>query len=369
MPTIRDLAANCLASLAAAEAEHRNRQRPDAQATADDWRRWRRAARFDRITALIELAEHLTSKDANLHFQLGAIASDWHDHETALRELNAAIRIEPEHPLFLAHLARTHQRRGHGNDRADAHFFSHRAFDATNVLKPTEDDEAALDIVLEVWGRLGEADSSKRLHAMRRFARRIPRIQAKLGEPAVRSQAERELTDHLRTQRDWEAGHLQLTLGRFHLAAPGSAHLAEQYFGAALASLRHSPKDESRHNIRALLALALANQGRRDAALREAEQAVSINPLSSAAHSALGHVCNAAGDLERARTAWSDALLWKPDDPGLHWELGFCNWRLGREAANRAVREQTLNEAGRYLRQAGILFAMLGKLFRVNAFQ
>jgi tetratricopeptide (TPR) repeat protein len=374
VPTRCDLAANCLANLAEDEARRPHGPAPDEDADAKAWERWRRRADYRRIVALLELAQRLTSKDAKLHFQLGRLAADWHDYDRALQELNTATRIDPDRVLFWAQLARVQQLRG---DKEAAEAACARAVDEADIAALEAEEKTALDDVIATYETLGKTDAADRLRQQQAFAegelyRRLRRgtedPPPRKGKPTEEevAVAKGELVSHLRERRRWEAAHLAFVLGR-HMLLEGDPGFARRRFRSAIRHFGEPSAEVTRYNLHAYLARALTNQWllangaidqthKLQEALLEAEQAVSRNPLSSFAHAALGHVCNGAGDLEGARTAWKEALLWNPDDPWLHWELGFCNWRLAWEISKPKERREVLERARDYLEEAAILF-------------
>ena len=374
VPTRRDLAANCLANLAEDEARRPHKLLPAKGANAETWLWWRRSARYGRIVALLELAQRLTSKDAKLHYQLGRLATDWHDYDRALQELSIATRIDPDRALFWAQLARVQQLRG---DTTGAVTSCARAAEEADVAALDREETTALDVVISTYLALGRTDLAERLQQKRAFARGelFRRLRRRTEDPPPRegkptkadvAAAKEALQGREDEGRKWEAAHLAFVLGRYELLH-GEPARAERRFRTAIGHFGDLSAEVTRYNLRAYLARALTNQwlaarGGIDEteklreALLEAEAAVSRNPLSSFAHAALGHVCNGAGDLEGARTAWKEALLWNPDDPWLHWELGFCSWRLAWEVSKPNDRRRVLETAKAYLEQAAILF-------------
>jgi tetratricopeptide (TPR) repeat protein len=376
VPTHRDLAANCLANLAADEARRRE-LRPAKDANAETWLWWRRSAGYRRVIDLLELAQRLTSKDANLHCELGRIALHYHDYERAVRELRIATRIEPSRAIFWAYLAVAQARRG---NRDDAAYSCSRVEEAANIVSRGREDDKAVRLATTTYRAVGRKERGRRLRARREFARddafQRLRRHAKDPRPAGPrlkdvAHAEALLTAYSMTKkRRWQAGQLSVILGRYELTArdPTRVRRAQKHFKNAINYFADYPYEISRHNVRAYLARALTNEwafsknrGKKthavlQRALKQAERAVSINPLSSFAHSALGHVYNGVGDLEGARDAWREALLWNPDDPWLHWELGFCYRRLAAEKSDGKSRQESLEKAKRYLEQAALLY-------------
>ena len=355
LPTVGDLAANCLGNLAWDEA----RARPQDAQSGWFLNRFYQAqldrARFRRINALFRLAQQVTTKDANLHFKLGLVADLWSSHDLAIHELETATRIEPERALFWAYLASAHVHRESTGDQLAAKYAADRAIQVANLRARDDQNKEAVELVLCVYGDIGEEKSEKRLRDMQRFSAEISLLETDGNTSEVEA-----LIDRQRTEEKWQLGHLNLLLGRRYIdtneSEQDSAVLAEGRFRLAIENLREYPRDLARSNVHAHLARALAKQDRNDEALREAERAVGLNPLSSFAHATLGHVFDAAGDLESARSGWSDALLWDPSDLDLYWELGYCNWRLARETTDRDKRRLALHEAEKYLNQASALF-------------
>jgi tetratricopeptide (TPR) repeat protein len=353
LPTVSDLAANCLANLAEQEAS----TGPAAAGSLPGWL-GESKRRFRRVVRLYRLAQNLTDKDANLHYKLGSIASDWGEHKLAIDELRAATRIEPERGLFWAALGRAYARRRSEGDEDQAIGAAERAIEVVDMLKATGEEET-IDLVLETYQSLGQEGPRQRLVEKREFSKEIAALEKALADGDTKS-VEDSITRHLAEDRTWEVGQLNALLGRHYLMAGDDGSLAEEAesrLQTAISKLEGDQRDLARSDVYAYLARALVRQARKDEALREAEKAVGLAPLSSFAQAELGHIFNAVGDLERARSAWSEALLWDPSNPDLQWELGFCNWHLAREATDRDKRRLALEEAKRYLTQASVLFA------------
>jgi tetratricopeptide (TPR) repeat protein len=355
LPTVSDLAANCLANLAEEEASRR-----PAVGAGGSRLGWfgESERRFRRVVRLYRLAQSLTDKDANLHYKLGSIASDWGKHELAIAELRAATRTEPERGLFWASLGYSYARRGSEGDEDRATAAAERALAVIDMLR-ARDERTAIDLVRKTYRSLGKEAPLRRLIERTQFSEEIERLERALANGDKRS-VEVAIDRHQANNRNWEAGQLNALLGRHYLTDGNDrtlARAAEVRLRTAIRKLGSDPRDLARSDVYAYLARALVLQERKDDALKAAEQAVSLAPLSSFAHAQLGHIFNAVGDLESARSTWSDALLWDPNDPDLQWELGFCNWRLAREATDRDKRQLALEEAERYLTQASVLFA------------
>jgi len=356
LPTVSDLAANCLANLAEEEASREPRL--GGRGSRFGWF-GQSERRFRRIAHLYRLAQSLTDKDANLHYKLGSIASRWGKHGLAIDELRAAARTEPERGLFWAALAYAYALRGRVGDEHQATAAAQRALGVIDMLRTRDEERAAIDLVHKTYRKLGDERRLDRLVERTRFGEEIEQFKKALAKGETQP-VDASIGQHVANERHWEAGHLNALLGRHHLTRVNEgmfAKAAEVQLRAAISRLRSDQRDLARSDVYVYLARALVLQGRKDKALKAAEQAVSLAPLSSFAHAELGRIFNAVGDLESARSAWSDALLWDPSDPDLQWELGFCNWRLAREATDREKRQVALKEAERYLTQASRLFA------------
>lgn len=386
LPTLNDLAANCLANLGISDARYMQGRR--------GWHRrrrfFRRRSPRDRVVALFRLAQRLTTKGANLHYELGKIAMAHGDHELAIEELTSATRVEPEHALFWTTLARANADAGEDDAARRA---AVRAESALNLLDPEPNDRKAIKKLAKVWRSLEGEDSplATRLQERAKFAREL-RAMAKALEVGERDSLTRAQADHFERvlheveglardlpsdpQKAWEAAHVSAVLGRHRhrmyskamragerAEAAHCADEAVELLSGAIARLKKNglAKDVVRHDLHARLARALVATHRGNAtALRdaqaEAERAVSLNPLSSTAHDALAHVYNAFDDLERAKASWTQALLLRPDNPLLHWELGYCCRRLARDAGSLQARRALLDESRTYLQNAADVF-------------
>jgi len=355
LPTVSDLAANCLSNLAEAEASNP----PDLGVRRSRfWRFGRSGRRFQRVLRLYLLAQKLTDKDAILHYRLGSIASDWGKHELAIEELKAATRIAPERGLYWASLGLAYARRSSRADEDRAMAAVERALAGIDMLRALDEREA-INVVRETYLRLGKTTERRRLAEQIRFSKEIRILDGQLSEGDERS-VENSIGRYAATNRNWEVGQLNALLGRHYLIDgndPILARAAEKRLRAAIDKLESDHQDLTLSKIYADLARALVLQDRKDDALKAAEEAVSRAPLSSPAHAGKGRILSSVGDLEAARDAWEDALLWSSSDPDLQWELGYCNWRLAQEATDRDKRQLALEQARRYLTQASVLFA------------
>lgn len=367
LPALTDLAANCIVNLASDEA--------GALRTARDLRR-------SRVPALFELAQRLTSKEGRLHFELGRIALECGDHERARTALGEATRIEPGAARYWAYLASAYQMSGTACGQGPTEELQRRRDDwyvraqdacaaalekADLLYGPEEEDIKAAAVVGETYDRLAEAydridpskhdffkEESGRLKKMQDFRAELEKLRDEDADSLARLAA----NFHARN-RHWEAAHVAIIAGKKELdqgePARAVAHFdeAQKWFGAKY------PAELARRGVRGRRALAIAKQQPPAGdetllgALRMAEEAVSVEPLSAFERKLLGEVYASLGDLERARTAWDEALLWSPNDPELHERLGrHVYWRLAEESTDRSKRAEYLVTAEQFLDRA-----------------
>lgn len=83
-------------------------------------------------------------------------------------------------------------------------------------------------------------------------------------------------------------------------------------------------------NARVLLARALVQMGRRDAARAALEEAIAANPNRAEAHRLLGSLLDEAGDFAGAEARYREALRLDPDDRRLAYAHAFALGKLGR---------------------------------------
>jgi Tfp pilus assembly protein PilF len=366
VPALEDLAANCLVNLACAEDAY-------LESEVRSHRQGSRAGRR-RIRALFDLAERLTAKEARLHFQLGDLAEGWGDCDLAAEEYREAARIEPGRALYWARLARAHLARGTEQATRAAETACDRARRSGDFLygQPKEDGEAA-EILGEVYRKLAKlakttstAKRKKYLLDSRRFSGmaefRADFEALRKAEPGVEELAEK-INDYVRKDQLWEAAHVAVFAGKQlqgkdQLMAAWCFNSAREWFGEDYET------EVARRGASGRSALALAREYGNSApttlrletalgeALLEAEQAVSVDPMSGYDREVLADVYASLQDLERARSTWTEALLWTPNDPELHWKLGFVYWRLAMEATDASTRRRRLKHAHDMLARA-----------------
>lgn len=151
---------------------------------------------------------------------------------------------------------------------------------------------------------------------------------------------------------EWEYAQLSIAQGICFLNAnePDQAVL---WFRIAIATLEKNYTHGTRaKGLRALLANSLQRQGKQIETIREAENARWLEPNRSYERVRLGEVYFNLSEFDRARAVWEEALLWSPDDPAIHVNLGVCYLKLAWNVRERAQRKILLEQSAKFLNQA-----------------
>ena len=275
--------------------------------------------------------------------------------------------------------------RAHIDPRRLAREACDRAEKAADVLYGPEKEDVhavrVLERALEALARTADDPDEKdaletrrrQLERMRSFRFTFHDLREEVSEEPRQNRRlkrfEAEAREHAEKGFEWAAGHLWILAGKEAMEA--NPAVAADCFTKAVECFADYPAELRRRAARPRRALALVRQaqemdsGRRARmvpeeelvrALQEAEQAVTVEPLSAFERQVLGDTYEALGNLEEARAAWTSALLWKPSDPEMHWKLGFCHWRLALEATDSATREVYLTHAEEFLSRAVRLY-------------
>lgn len=91
-------------------------------------------------------------------------------------------------------------------------------------------------------------------------------------------------------------------------------------------------------------------------ALKEAEHATSLNPLSTFAWETLGDVHAEFADFSNARTAWTNALRTDPDNARLYDKLGLSFWNIAYEGGPVRPQLEDLHRAATQFEDALTLY-------------
>jgi tetratricopeptide (TPR) repeat protein len=330
----RRLAAHCLLDLGVAVGYARHVMDGDGVVRA----RRRRRRTFRRCAGLLRLTARLDEIVAP-RFELGKIALDCEEPEAAVRELKAAVQIDPTFGECWLQLAEANvqmyerARARHAWEWPEWALMARNAVQrAREHLDSTQLEVESLQSVTEALAtpleRIGDFDEAAAL-------RRVPTV---VGAVANLDDDLDELEQLLETETDsWSRGHIAMRLGTLHNDA-GRDQEAEWWLKQAGDCWAEYPEEMRRRGLQGILARVLARQGKQQDALRVAHAAIGVDPISWWEREVLGDVYEAAGDLQSAVDAYEHALLWHPNNPGLHRKLGTCHWRIAGDQTRPAGR-------------------------------
>lgn len=299
---------------------------------------------FHLAEAQFRQAQFLAPSDPRAYFELGKTFHEWEKRDWAEKEFMSALRIDPSNSQFWAYLAleQAYQKNADATRTA-----CDRVLDcASGVSKD------ALTQTAKAYELIEAHDASHRVLAMQDLQKDIEALCKK--ESAVQDLKDK-LGQYERDGREWEYAQIAIALGQLQLGCKSYLE-AETLFKNAIEKLKGHPQEIRKQGLWAWVARAYRMQGRYPEALQAAEEALWTDPLSSFERRELGEVYFALGDLERARSAWEDALLWKPDDVDIHSKIGACYIRLAGDCRESAQRAIYMQQGIQYLEQALELF-------------
>ena len=329
-----------------------------------DHRRWR-LVRAERLYAqACELASGDT-KAATLRAH-GQMLESLGDAERARERYEMALKIDPENPVYWAHLA--------GAFAAAATDF------AEAEAKARRHAEAALDELAPIYRRTLELHASHASVALRESTlNALERTYAMLADDAAvarirglrRLRLELEgatrrrdvgllLTLKARYPKDRhrELEQVQIALART-LGRQGRWPEAVVEYERLIAMLEHCrPHAIHQHSLHAKHARALRNMGRLQDALVAAARGQVQDPLSASVRREVGKAHFALHQYEEALEAWRQTLWLTPNDPYLHWKVAFCHWSVAQERTADAARRAALLDAAAGFGQAATLFGV-----------
>jgi tetratricopeptide (TPR) repeat protein len=275
---------------------------------------YERAGDWTRCKAALEQALQLspTGRDAaDLFFRLAEVAriSDG-DADTAIQDLQQALRHDPGHPGAIDALEKLARERRDGPLLAD---MLRRRVDA---LEPPAERVALLVEIAELERKANQPDAA--LAALTRAAAEAP------GDLRVRA----PLAD------------LYFATGRLDEAAPIYDRLAED------AKAARRMKDVARFRQRQ--GGILEARGDRAGAVAAYEEALRVNPTDVTTMTGLGRLYFAAEDWEKARKIYQSLVLQNVDiDTGVtkaevYWALGKIHLQLGQPPKARSMFQRGL---------------------------
>jgi tetratricopeptide (TPR) repeat protein len=323
---------------------------------------------FDRARArwLLGRPIRLAPSDAGIRFDRGRAALT---QVGAIRDIDEALRIDPDRPIYWAHLAERHVARAEKKIRREetrltqalyARNSCARALTVLDCHSNEEPDREAFEIVEKAYAGLariydvlgakfeemqaGEArDRETQVKEMRRFAADCRAWAQKWQD----IETVKLLVWRAEEAKGWMEGQARSALGRV-LLRRGMYEWAKEELQDAI---RLFKADFAREIASDQLRVSLAKALRRtyppetSEAFNELRIAVAAQPLRSDEREALADAFFDVHDYENARSSLEEALLWSPDDPALQRKLGLYDWKLSQERRDPVRRKRLLKRA------------------------
>jgi tetratricopeptide (TPR) repeat protein len=276
----------------------------------------------------------------------------------------AAVRVEPENPVYWAHLARAQATHGAPKDEA-RHSCEMTLETLAQVFRRTLEPHCltpqmlarndAIKALKEACGLLGLEPMGTRVAALRPLARMI--VEAESARP----RNVRELAKLWRdTEPDdwWRREQVGLALARC-LGANGKWASAARGYGRLIDHLEEKrPAAIRQHALHAKHAKALRRAGMKHEALESAARGLLLDPISAVARRELGKAHFSLLQYEEAREAWQHTLWLTPNDATLHFKAGFSLWSTAQDRQDPDERTEALAEAAVDLERSAELFGI-----------
>ena len=288
---------------------------------------------------------------AEAHNNLGAMAQEAKEWESALQYFRKALEIEPNHAEAHSNLGVTLQELGR-LDEAEASYkqtialnpdYAEAYNNLGNTLKELgrlDEAEASytqaialkpdyaeahsnLGVTLQELGRLDEAEASyKQAIALNPdYAQAYNNLGNTLKELGRLDEAEVSFKQAVALKPDFAEAHSNLGVTLQEL---GRLDEAEVCFKQAIVL---KPDFAEAHSN---LGSTLHELGRLDESLASCSQAIALNPDLVEAHSNLGNTLQELGRLEEAEASYTRAIALKPNFANAHCNLGITLQKLGK---------------------------------------
>jgi tetratricopeptide (TPR) repeat protein len=285
------------------------------------------------------------------------------DRRGAVDSYRAAVRIEPENPVYWAYLARALA--AHADMRAEA---LQSCAVALETLAPTYRRTlepfclpplvASRDEAVAV---LGKAYDLLELPQERRRVEGLLDIAERISPPNGEPPGPRALEDLLaETPEDdwWRREQIGLALARA-LGDAGEWKMAAARYEWLIENLgERRPEAIRQHSLHAKHAKALRRDGRKHEALASAARGLVLDPISPVARRELGKAHFALLQYEEALEAWQHTLWLTPNDATLHWKAAFSLWSTAQDYQDAGSRQQALAESTEAFERAAMLFGI-----------
>ena len=322
-------------------------------------RRRLRMARADRVFHEALLLAPSTARAA-MQFERGRVR-DADQRRDAVASYCAAVRMEPENPVYWAYLARAQARNKLCDDalqscaatlNALAPIYRRSlepfAFDSTTAAR-----DSAVKALGQAYRCLGRKEECQRAGHLLRLASQIGHAQDTGNVHTLKRR--------LRTCPGgdwWEREQIGLALART-LGDKGDwngAATEYQWLIEKLATYR--PDAIRQHALHAKRAKALRRDDNKQEALASAARGLLLDPINAVARRELGKAHLALLQYEEALEAWQHTLWLTPNDATLHWKAAFSLWSVAQDRHDADERRQALSEAAAGFEQAAMLFGI-----------
>jgi tetratricopeptide (TPR) repeat protein len=332
-----------------------------------------RLARADRLYRRAAALAPTATRPA-IHHARGRMLDGLGRPLAARESYQAALNLEPENPVHSAAVAAGYAAsaetvcdeplreavRAKARLRADAALHGlapiyRRTLELHPPAATIELRDGTLDTLRDAYGVLDDAAGRARIKAIGTLWEALQRGTAERDVPALVA-----LKAGFRDGREWEREQVQIALART-LGRLGDWHGAAREYGELIALLeKHRPQGIVQHSLHAKHARALRNSGRAPEALAEAARGQLQDPLSASARREVGKAHFALLQYEEALEAFTHTLWITPNDPQLHWKLGFCHWIVAQERRDPDARRAALESAAECFGHAAALFGAGG---------
>jgi len=320
-----------------------------------------RNARADRLYAQACELDTGDSKAATLR-AYGQMLECRGEAERALEHYDAALKIDPENPVYWAHLAGAHAASPAGEAKArrfaiaalgDLAPIYRRTLEAYHSTASVALRESTLNALRRTYERLDDEASVGRVD-------RLTALRWELEGATRRRDVGLLLAIKARfgAGREWEREQVQIALARTLCRHGRWAEAAAEYADLIDLLERVRPAGIIQHSLHAKHARALRNMGLRQEALVAAARGELQDPLSASVRREVGKAHFALLQFEEALEAWKQTLWLTPNDPYLHWKVAFCHWSVAQDRRDDAARRAALLDAAAGFEQATTLFGV-----------
>lgn len=334
----RELAAGCLLTFGNIFSRQMT---PAGELSANRLVRWREDRMLRRTESMFKLARLLTRAGADVRFEFGLRALCRGRLDIAVNELEAATSSDPTRPIYAAGLALARLRQNPEGKapgtpvREDIEQLCWRALEGMAAAFFPSRDADACGIVAIVYEELGEDAQANQLTELAKAVKR--NLGKAASEAAISAYCQQALEQSDIAEPKWGRGKF----------VRATAH--------ACSLLAEGQEPAGRQDVQELDAHRAAVVDKLREALKEAERATSLNPLSRLAWETLGDVYRELSDFRNARLSWQFALGADPDNPELYNKIGSSYWNIAFERVTETSRTD-LEAAAEQFSKALVLY-------------